>query len=354
MQTNRIPLSLIWVAAISLAVTLSSIQWLVGIVTQEPIQWLFQARTLLLFFAIWAILAPFIFALADRFPLGGKNALIRTCGHLVLSIVLSLAVIMLYSRIIISEGQSWSSAMSVMTAEYLDAVILFYWSLLLIKTSLIITRKMQSELDKKRALERDLSAARLQVLHAQLQPHFLFNTLQTISGMVQVDKKELAIETISELGDWLRVSLDANEQPFHSLDNELSAAINYLNLIQERFGHRVSVDIECPDDLKDQGVMRLVLQPLLENVVTHGVEPSVNPTSVQLQASLQNGQLVLRVCNQTQDPSKSRGQGHGLGLSNLRRRLENCYRGHANLATSETEGGFQAVVSLPLSSSGTL
>jgi signal transduction histidine kinase len=168
------------------------------------------------------------------------------------------------------------------------------------------------------ALERALSAAHLAALRMQLSPHTLFNLLHTIRGQISWDPAA-AQSMVVQLGDLLRRLLTAGERDFSRLDDELQFVRLYLGLQQRRFADRLTVNVPPPDTLVAAWVPSLILQPLVENAVVHGLAGHEGPVTVRVDAVVNDETLSLRVVN-TVAPGKPQGRA-GIGLRNVRERL---------------------------------
>lgn len=168
------------------------------------------------------------------------------------------------------------------------------------------------------ALERALSAAHLAALRMQLSPHTLFNLLHTIRGQISWDPAA-AQSMVVQLGDLLRRLLTAGERDFSRLEDELQFVRLYLGLQQRRFADRLTVSVPPPDGLVAAWVPSLILQPLVENAVVHGLAGHEGPVTVRVDAVVNDDMLSLRVVN-TIAPAKPEGRA-GIGLRNVRERL---------------------------------
>ena len=188
--------------------------------------------------------------------------------------------------------------------------------------------------------------AELRALRAQLDPHFLFNSLQSISALTTADPPA-ARRMCLLLADFLRDTLTVGSLPRIPLRRELLLAERYLEIEQVRFGERLRVEIEA-GPAGECLVPPLILQPLVENAVTHGIAHVLEGGVVRIRAAAGATRLVLAVENPV-DPDPPRGQGTGLGLTNVRERLRSAYGARdASLDVSVTEGTFRAQLELPL------
>jgi two-component system, LytTR family, sensor kinase len=195
------------------------------------------------------------------------------------------------------------------------------------------------------ALERALSAAHLASLRMQLSPHSLFNLLHTIHG--QIDWDPAAARTmIVQLGDLLRRLLNAGEREYSRLADEMQFARLYLELQQQRFADRLTVAVPPPAALPAAWVPSLILQPLIENAVVHGLAGHQGPVRVEVTASVSHGVLTLRVTNTLSgEPGAREG---GIGLRNVRDRLAIQFAGRATFtAAPDGHGQWVAEIRMP-------
>src|SRR4051794_28879357 len=178
---------------------------------------------------------------------------------------------------------------------------------------------------ERRGLELQVLAreAELRALRAQIDPHFLFNSLQSISALTTVDPAA-ARRMCLLLADFLRDTLALGARPRIPLGSELSLARRYLAIEQVRFGERLRVEIAVTPDAEACEVPPLLLQPLVENAVTHGVAHLLDGGIVRVRAERRAGSLVIQVENPS-DPERPEGRGTGLGLRNVRQRLHSVY-----------------------------
>jgi LytS/YehU family sensor histidine kinase len=200
-------------------------------------------------------------------------------------------------------------------------------------------------------LRAELSDARLQSLRAQLQPHFLFNALNAVAMLVRARKTEAAIDTIAGLSELLRRVIQ--EHPAHQvpLRDEIDFARRYLDIERTRFGERLHITIDAPDDTLDVVVPDLILQPLVENAMRHGVARTSRPCRVSIVARRANGHLTVSVSDDAGTLEAGRPASRpGVGLKNTEARLAQIHGDAARLSISSNElGGVTARVVLPAS-----
>ena len=204
--------------------------------------------------------------------------------------------------------------------------------------------------DRERSEE--LARAELRSLKAQIHPHFLFNALQTASALTGPDG-HAARGVLSDLGDLLRISLERTGVQEVSLQEELDFLDRYLAVEAVRFQDRLSVDVAVEEDARDALVPSLLLQPLVENAVKHGVAPSVDPVHVAVRVWRRGDRLVVRVSDDARRRRAGRVASNGVGLANLEARLRGLYGPAAALAPGPIDGGgYAAEVVIPVRKSG--
>jgi len=199
------------------------------------------------------------------------------------------------------------------------------------------------------AAEATARESQLRALRYQLQPHFLFNTLNAISSLVVSGQPQLATQMIARLADLLRNTLDSPDQHFVSLAEELAAMEEYLSIEKVRFGPRLQVSIEVSPDAEEVQIPRFLLQPLIENTITHGVSLIPEGGVVTIKAKEHEGRVEIAIENdacQTLDCDARKH--HGLGLENTRERIRHIYGAQGFMAISRINGGrFLVTVLIP-------
>lgn len=189
--------------------------------------------------------------------------------------------------------------------------------------------------------------ARLQALRWQLNPHFLFNTLNAISVNVMAGRGAIAERMLEKLADFLRASLDADAGEMSTVEAEFELLEAYLDIEAVRFGDRLQVELICPPSLRGAALPGFLLQPLVENAIKYGVGPSAGPVKVRIEAQRAgDGDLRLLVTD-TGDGSAASAPSAGVGLANVRQRLALHYGERGRLEARATAGGFRAELQLP-------
>jgi signal transduction histidine kinase len=228
--------------------------------------------------------------------------------------------------------RAWYSAMPIMVGMY-GAVLAAAWAM---------NEARERELRSVRAsqLEAQLQASQLAVLRARVHPHFLYNTLNGIAALVVDQHTTEAVAAIEQLSELLHASLRDDGRNVISIREEVGLAERYLALQQMRFGNRLAHEVIVSGDVADCEVPVLLLQPLVENAVMHGLEADQSPLHVAIAAARYNGGVELRVENDGVDLDEStRNNGHGVGLAATRARLETAYGDRASLELLPRDGG---------------
>jgi two-component sensor histidine kinase len=202
----------------------------------------------------------------------------------------------------------------------------------------------RQERERLLALQKHLAESQLAQLKAQLQPHFLFNTLNTISALMQVDV-ERADRLLTRLADLLRSSLQVGARHMTSLREELKLLELYAQIMEERFAGRVALAWDIADDALDAAAPAMLLQPLLENAFKHGVERSREPVTIRIEAKRRDDLLQVSIRNSgAMVPAIP---GMGIGLRNCRERLELIYGQRATLELAQDGDGVAVRLAIP-------
>lgn len=257
----------------------------------------------------------------------------------------------------VTLAPSWQEWALIISVQRLFTVgILYLWTFCLALTLLWAARfSTKFEASNARAARAEAAAAKAEAaaLRLQLNPHFLFNTLNSISSLVHLDRRQQAEEMIDRLCDFLRASLSADPMADVSLAHEIDSIDAYLDIEATRFGDRLEVRIDVEPGVAELPVPNFLLQPLVENAIKHGVAKAKGPALLHVTAGMDGDALALSVFNSFPDnpdtapedcPSRP---STGIGLANIRQRLVNRFGTKASLETEETPDGYRAVIRLP-------
>ncbi|MCX8475645.1 MAG: histidine kinase [Sphingomonas sp.] len=191
--------------------------------------------------------------------------------------------------------------------------------------------------------------AQLAALRFQLNPHFLFNTLNAISSLIVTRRNDEAERMTMKLSEFLRLSLEADPDAEVTLDEELTNTQSYLEIEAVRFSDRLQAEFDCPAELLNAYVPSFLLQPLVENSIKYAVAPSRRPVTLSVRASAAQGMLLLVVEDSgRQGPGIAPFAGTGVGLDNVRRRLAAFYGAQGSMAARASGQGFVVSLALPL------
>ena len=226
--------------------------------------------------------------------------------------------------------------------------ILFMWCSLYIS----IKQWQQSDQEKERLLraESEVREARLLALRYQLNPHFLFNSLNAVSTLILDGNARAANRMLAQIGDLLRMSLDSEVTAEVTLSQELALTEGYLEIEQTRFGDRLTIDLNIPSETRDALVPSMLLQPLVENAVRYGVAPLIEGGWISINSGLHAGRLRLVIGNSgRRGEGEQKRSGIGIGLGNTADRLKTLYGSDCEFSLEWPEaGGCEVVVELPL------
>src|SRR5258707_3211632 len=198
-------------------------------------------------------------------------------------------------------------------------------------------------------LNEQLSKAQLDALRRQIEPHFLFNTLNAIAGLVRERRNDAAVSMIAGLSDFLRRVVDDSNRQEVPLGEEMEFLQKYLDIQKVRFAERLELNVDIPKELLAAQVPSLILQPMVENAVKHGIAKRVHGGAIRISAFRSNGRLTLNVFNDGPGlPAGWDKTNSGIGMSNVRTRLQSLYGTPFELTLQNQEqGGVEVSVSVP-------
>jgi two-component system, LytTR family, sensor kinase len=301
----------------------------------------------LVFWYSWAVLTPFILWLARHFQLERRNWIRALAIHIPASLLFALAhetlSIFAFSLFDLAAGKPWRFfavlSRSLFTIFFSMEVVI-YWMMLFASHAFEYYRRYREEELKASQLESRLTQAQLQALKMQLHPHFLFNTLHAISALIH-KAPDAADEMVARLSDLLRLTLDNVGTQEVTLKQELEFLEHYLEIEQTRFQDRLSVEISIDPETLDAQVPNLILQPLVENAIRHGIAPRPDAGRIEISAKREDGMLHLRVSDDGPGLPNG-GQAflkEGVGLANTRARIECLYGGLHQFELKNIEDG---------------
>jgi signal transduction histidine kinase len=305
----------------------------------------------------WALATPLIVNLARRYPI------IR--GTTVRTIVVHVAAFATISAV----AEAWSAVLQVLfnpwgnrrpptfwdtwstTLLYQVLIFLIAYALILTITYLVDSREnVARQMTETARLNEELSKAQLAALRRQMEPHFMFNTLNSIAGLVRDRRNEAAVSMIVGLSEFLRRASEDSHRFQVTLAEEVEYLQRYIDIQKVRFGERLRVSVDIPADLLDAQVPNLLLQPLVENAIKHGIGKRVVGGTVRVTGARKEGSLCLSVYNDGPSfPKDWQTTGAGVGLANLRTRLQILHGDASQFQMRQAEAdGVEVVVTLPL------
>lgn len=345
---------------------LAAVGWTaVGVIFALPSlgtsRWPDELRIYLAQWWTWGLLTPVIMVVDRRLPFSGKELGRRVAMHLALSLVFTEVYFYLFTVMRAAFGVApWSSLRiaNLTSASVLGWQIwcwLVYWIIAgALQAYGYYERYMSSELRLER-LEHSFAEARLNSLRMQLDPHFLFNALNTISSHVERDPK-LTRRMIEHLGDLLRLSLESKDKQEVPLSEEIAFLDHYLAIQKIRFGNQLKIKMQIAPEVRFASVPSLFIQPLVENAIRHGISRRAAGGTVTVQAAPVNGRLEIRVLDDGQGLPLgwSMENAGGLGLSITRERIAGLHpNGDSRFVVrNREEGGTEVEISLPLKLDG--
>lgn len=308
------------------------------------------------YFLMLALLSPVVFALFLNTVKASLNRFIKT--HILYSIVfgtvhfiLSGITILLLERLFgFPEHYTFTELLYHYKQQW---VLLFegaiwYLIIIVILSVLHYHQRYLDQLKKISAVKSDLTSSNLQVLSTQLNPHFLFNAMNSITMMVRRNENKKAVSMIAALSDMLRMAMAKHQNQLVSLQNEVEILDKYLILEQERFKDRVEVRTSFPEETLSASVPKLVLQPLVENAFKHGVNNIQEKALIEVNSEKAGEQLLLSVYNSGETTIDwDINNANSLGLPNTIHRLRQLYESDFGFKVIEKGNGVLFQISLP-------
>lgn len=341
-----------WIAGIWLAGGLFDATQTVLIMHKEghPGSWLPLFAVELMSWLPWALATPIVSHIALRFPLFRGATFSSVAVHLATFVTIS-AVAESWSAMLQVLFDPWHhrkppTFMDTWSTSLLYQILTFAIAYLLIVT---ITYFMDAR-DKVARQNEELSKARLAALRRQMEPHFLYNTLNSIAGLVRDKSNDAAVSMIVGLSEFMRRASEDSHRMQVTLAEEVEYLQRYLDIQKMRFGDRLQASVDIPTSLLDAEVPNLLLQPLVENAIKHGIDKRIAGGTVRVSGASDGGKLRLRVYNDGPGVSMDwQATRTGVGIGNLRTRLQILYGDDSGLELKQTTaGGVEVVVTLPL------
>ncbi|GAB3893926.1 histidine kinase [Larkinella knui] len=302
-------------------------------------------------FLLWSVYGLLIRRLDERFPLVQTPVPRLMAIHgLTATAIASLHILALgtsrWLLVACCNSESWRHSLTAYSRAWFFFQYVLYGTILLVLNGLRWYRQFHEERTQALLLEKQLTEAELHILKMQLNPHFLFNALNTVSMLIRVKQPEQATQTLASLGHLLREYLKTRSTQLVPLVHELTNVQRYLAIERIRFQHRFTYSVDVEKNLEDALVPDLLLQPLVENAIRHGFNQPMTTCHLDLRISRQADQLLMTVQDDGIgfDPTTIKA---GIGLTNTRQRLAKIY-GETATFRVESEPGKGTVLHLTI------
>jgi two-component system, LytTR family, sensor kinase len=340
---------------LGVAVFFSAENVLVGAARHRAFDWQWDVYHELVYALTWAAFSLVVLAAGRRWRLGNGSFAETIAPHLLLMAVLAPAQIVTTYTVhylgLVILGEHPTVSLWPFLANLQGGIVwgaltgsLYYWLILGVQAAFVYQHMYREQSAATARLERSLAETRLEALRLQLHPHFLFNTLNAISAFVPADP-ERAQRMIARLGELLRRTLDGGRAGELPLADELELLSPYLEIQRIRFGDRLSIEVEVSDEAGQGLIPTLMLQPLVENAVEHGVNQTLNRGHVRLKAEVAGDRLRVEVSDN--GPGLN-GARDGIGHANTRARLRELYgESHRFALQTGASGGTAVTIELP-------
>jgi two-component system LytT family sensor kinase len=305
----------------------------------------------------WVLATPLVIRLARRYPAIRMTTVSTATVHLAAFAIISLT------------AAAWSALLQILfnpwghpepPGPFVDVwrtwliyqvlTFLFVYVLILTITYVVDSREsMARQRTETVRLNAELSRAQLAALRGQVEPHFMFNTLNSIAGLIRDHSNDAAVSMIVGLSEFLRRASEDSHRSQVTLAEEVEYLKRYLDIQKIRFGERLQVIVDIPGELMQAQVPNLLLQPLVENAIKHGIAKRVAGGTIRVAGARRNGNLCLSVYNDGPSlPTDWQANHNGIGIGNLRTRLQILHGSESGLQLRNTETGVEVLVTLPL------
>jgi two-component system LytT family sensor kinase len=349
----------LWIAAIWCAGGLFDASQTVLIMHAEGKHhpWLVLFGTELASWLPWALATPLVVRLARQYPIS-RGISARTLAVHIAAFAAVSAVAETWSawlQVLFNPwgNRRWPTFVDTWSTTLLYQVLTFIiaYALILTVTHLVDAREsIARQITETARLNEELSRAQLAALRRQMEPHFMFNTLHAIAGLVRDHRNDAAVSMVVGLSEFLRRATQDSHRSQVTLAEEVEYLQRYLEIQKVRFGERLQVSVDIPAELLHAQVPNLLLQPLVENAIKHGIAKRVAGGTVRVAGARHEGTLCLTVYNDGPSvPTDWQSTHTGVGLGNLRTRLQILHGNESGLQLRHAApGGVEVVVTLPL------
>ena len=346
-----------WIASIWLGLALFDATQTVFVMRSEGMHhaWGRLFITLLVAWLPWACATPLVLRLGREHPLSQWMHISIWAIHIGACLTIGL-VYAAWRGLLVALLNPWANPTpSPFKAAWLNefengllAYFILYGTVLAVGSMLDSRQRLAQQQTEAARLSEQLSKAQLSVLRHQIEPHFLFNSLNAIAGLVRENRNDDAVSMIAGLSDFLRRILKDSHRQEVPLAEEMDFLQGYLDVQKVRFADRLHLSVDVPQELLVAQVPNLILQPMVENAVKHGIAKCAQGGTIRIRASRLNAMLTLSIFND--GPSLTADwetTGSGIGISNVRTRLRSLYGDSFDLRLQNQDNGVEVSVSVP-------
>ncbi len=337
----------VWLVAVgcftALALLFTSQVWIDYAYARRPLSWSRAFLVALVDWELWALATPVVVWLCVRFPFSRARWGAPLAVHVPAGIALGglkLFLEAMLTPLVVGTGRPGPFSFL-----KIHLTLLTYWGIVAAIHVGQSYREAQARELRAAQLEMELARAQVEALKMQLHPHFLFNTLNTVAGLLR-DDPDAAELMLAKLAELLRRTFETADVQELPLDEELEFIEAYLTIQRLRYGDRLRVSIDVSDAVRQSRVPSLILQPLVENAIRHGVAEKPGPGRVEIGARLESAEVVITIAND--GPSLPVTVREGYGLRNTRSRMRALYGARGSFAFGpQPDGGAVATLRIP-------
>jgi two-component system LytT family sensor kinase len=246
---------------------------------------------------------------------------------------------------IFSEDEAYKAFLNETTTFRVISGVLYYSIIVSIYYLIINFRELKVKMARESQLNDMVKDAELKMLRSQIRPHFLFNSLNSISSLT-MSNPEKAQEMVVKLSEFMRYSLNYTEEKLISLDKEIYHIQLYLDIEKVRFGKKLVMSYHIPDKCKELKLPALILQPLIENTIKYGLYEATGEIKIKIEANCETQFLFIKIGNDF-DPDATPKKGTGTGLNNVQKRLETVYSAFDLMKINKQETYFEVEIKIP-------
>ncbi len=300
----------------------------------------------------WGAITPLVIKLGDTFSLDKEQRVKSILIHIPLSILFPSLNILLYAGIVSVLSEDPLPIMPLFLSLFFDQFewyFLIYWAIILVGFTFKYYKSSRERELETINLEAELIRSQLHALKMQLQPHFLFNTLNNISSLVRRGNKDVAISMLAGISDLLRSTLSRRNEQEITLSEELDFTRKYLEIEKIRFNNKIEIEYEFEEDNLEALVPHFILQPVVENGINHGISKQIVAKKISIRTRREGELLHLEVVNEGPPLAQdfSLGENLGIGLQATKERLGQVYGSNFDIRLDNVENGVKVLITFP-------